>query len=179
LNAIQENRKCDLVVTDIILPDMDGLSFLTKIRAIRPTMPVLFVTYFGTISTAVQAIKQGAIDFINIEKPINLSNIKTTIYQTLCENFFFSTSKIPSLTAAETKVLQSVADGKSNSEIAYTLGCSVRTIECHRNRVMHKLGVDNTASLVKKAIVMKLTSVIGTETEKREPEDNHSDKCLA
>jgi len=162
LNAITKYCRCDLIVTDVVLSDMDGISFLNKIRQIRPMMPVLFLTYFGTISTAVEAMKHGAIDFIKIEKPIDTSCLSSAIHKTLMRSSFFSAEDEPSLTAMEARILQMVADGKSNSEIAYLSGCSVRTVECHRNRVMHKLRVNNMASLVKKAICMKLTSVIGT-----------------
>jgi FixJ family two-component response regulator len=162
LNAITKNCRCDLIVTDVVLSDMDGITFLNKIRQIRPMMPVLFLTYFGTISIAVEAMKHGAIDFIKIEKPIDTSCLSSAIHKTLMRSSFFSAENEPSLTAMEARILQMVADGKSNSEIAYLFGCSVRTVECHRNRVMHKLRVNNTASLVKKAIYMKLTSVIGT-----------------
>jgi FixJ family two-component response regulator len=162
IEAIEQNRKCDLVITDTFLSDMDGIEVLSKIRKIRPMMPVLFVTYFGNISLAVQAMKMGAIDFIRIEKPVDPSTVKSTIQKSLEQSSFFSLYDEPSLTITEAKVLQLVANGKGNAEIAYQMGCSIRTVECHRNRIMRKLKVNNLASLVKKAIALKLTSVIGT-----------------
>jgi FixJ family two-component response regulator len=163
LQAIDENHKCNLVVTDSVLSDMGGVTLLSKIREVRPLMPVLFISYFGTIPLAVQAMKLGAIDFIKVEKPVEPSVLKSTISKSLDECLFFSHENESSLTVQETKILQMVADGKSNSEIAYLLECSVRTVECHRNRLMHKLKVNNLASLIKKAITLKLTSVIGTQ----------------
>lgn len=162
LAAIVQSRKCDLVVTDAFLSDMDGVTLLGRIREVRPLMPVIFITYFGTISLAVQAIKKGAIDFIRIEKPVDSFNFKSIFKKSLEQNPFFSLKDEPSLTVMEARILQLVANGKTNSEIAFLLECSVRTVECHRNRIMHKLGVDNLASLVKKAILLKLTSIIGT-----------------
>jgi len=160
LAAIVQSRKCDLVVTDAFLSDMDGVTLLGRIREVRPLMPVIFITYFGTISLAVQAIKKGAIDFIRIEKPVDSFNFKSIFKKSLEQNPFFSLKDEPSLTVMEARILQLVANGKTNSEIAFLLECSVRTVECHRNRIMHKLGVDNLASLVKKAILLKLTSII-------------------
>jgi FixJ family two-component response regulator len=163
IHAVEENHKCDLIITDTFLSDMSGITLLSKIREIRPLMPVLFVSYFGTIPLAVQAMKLGAIDFIRIEKPVEPSALKSLIYRSLEDCSFFSHENESSLTVQEARILQMVADGRSNSEIAYLLECSVRTVECHRNRIMHKLKVSNLASLVKKAIALKLTSIIGTQ----------------
>jgi len=163
LQAIEKSRKCDLVITDAYPSDMTGMEFLTRIREYRPMLPVLFVSYFGNIPLAVQAMKQGAIDFIRIEKPVDVSGLKSTFRKSLECSSFFSPRNHASLTATESKIVKLIADGKANSEIAYILQCSVRTVECHRSRIMHKLNVDNLASLVKKAILLNLTSIIGTQ----------------
>lgn len=75
LDAVQviENKEFDAVVTDLFMPELDGLGFLAKVHAIRPKLPVIMITAFGTVDTAVDAIKAGAFDYVT--KPFEQSEI--------------------------------------------------------------------------------------------------------
>jgi len=155
LEAIRENA-CDLVITDINMPDMDGIELLKAIKQIRPLLPVLIVTGYGDIPIAVKAVKAGAIDFL--EKPLDENTFIPVVAAALKQSDRNDNMTGQSLTPTEKKILQLVVDGRGNKEIAYRLQCSIRTVENHRYRLMRKLNVDSTAGLVKVAITMGLAS---------------------
>jgi FixJ family two-component response regulator len=146
LDALSEER-CDLVITDLTMPGMDGLNLLDRIRQVSPLTSVLMVTGYGSVTTAVQSIQRGAVDFI--EKPLDEAVLLPKI-QALLELPHKADSE--DLSNAEERILALVAAGKANKEIAYLLNRSVRTIENHRHRLMKKLGVASTAELVKVAL---------------------------
>jgi FixJ family two-component response regulator len=146
---------CDLLITDISMPGMDGIELLQKVKSIHPRLPVLVVTGYGDIPITVKAVQAGAIDFI--EKPLDENTFLPIIMRIIDKQRRSGSSAGHPLTKAEMKVLQMVADGNSNKEIAYSLHRSVRTIENHRHRLMRKLHIDNTAGLVKIAIAMGMT----------------------
>ena len=142
------SQKCDLLITDLRLPEMDGIELLRRARLIAPWVPVLIVTGYGDIPTAVEAIKTGAADFI--EKPLDKKSFVRKVKSLLPENGNGKHLGEP-LTQTEKRVLKLVLDGKSNKEIADLLNRSTRTIEVHRARVMRKLGADSLVDLVKRA----------------------------
>lgn len=145
---------CSLLVTDITMPEMDGLELLREVRAIRPFLPIILITGFGDVPLAVRSLKDGAFDFI--EKPIEEETFLARVRDALA-NSQESHLDVQSLTETERRVLELVAEGKTNKEIAHLIGRSIRTVENHRYRLMHKLGVDSTAGLAKLAVAMGLT----------------------
>ena len=149
------SRKCDLLITDLRMPEMDGIQLLRLARLVTPFVPVLIVTGYGDIPTAIEAVKAGADDFI--EKPLDKKGFVDKVKSMLGENG--SRTDMPcvkSLTLSESRVLKLVIDGKTNKEIANLLNRSKRTVEVHRARVMRKLGVDNVIDLVKRSAAMGL-----------------------
>jgi len=154
-------QKCDLLITDLRLLEMDGIDLVRHVQRIAPYVPVLIVTGYGHIPTAVEAIKAGAADFI--EKPLDKHSFVRKVKSLLPEN---GHHKHPgkSLTQSEERVLKLVLNGKSNREIAHLLSRSQRTIEVHRAHVMHKLGVESLIDLVKRAAVMGLIEPPGDRT---------------
>jgi two-component system response regulator FixJ len=142
------SQKCDLLITDLRMPEMDGIELLRRARLIAPWVPVLIITGYGDIPTAVGAIKAGAADFI--EKPLDKKSFVQKVKSLLPENGNGKHLGEP-LTQTEQKVLRLVLDGKSNKEIANLLNRSKRTVEVHRARVMRKLGADSLIDLVKRA----------------------------
>ncbi|MHC4555988.1 MAG: response regulator transcription factor [Planctomycetota bacterium] len=144
-----DQQRCDLLITDLKMPGMNGVELLKEAKRLAPWLPVLVVTGFGDIPTAVKAVKAGAEDFI--EKPLDKETFLhkvTSILQQSTSTYIFMDK---SLTHSEMKVFKLVANGKSNREIADLLHRSIRTIEVHRAHLMQKLGVDTLVDLIKRS----------------------------
>jgi two-component system, LuxR family, response regulator FixJ len=151
---LRETRgtRCDLLITDVNMPGMDGIELLRQIKRLQPSLPVLVVTGYGDIPLAIRAIKAGAEDFI--EKPLNKDTLLPTIQFVLHKRKQGNPIEGYFLTPAEKNVLLMLISGKSNKDIALELGRSVRTIEDHRASLMHKLGVKNLVELVRLSMQM-------------------------
>jgi FixJ family two-component response regulator len=147
-------QPCDLLITDVMMPEMDGIELLSKARRIVPSLPVLVITGYGDIAMAVRAMRAGASDFI--EKPLDRKHLLACVESILDESPPVDRDAYKLLTKSEIKVLHLILDGNSNKGIAQMLCRSVRTVEDHRGNIMRKLGVDNIVSLVRKAASMGL-----------------------
>ncbi len=79
--GLAERQQFDLAVTDVRMPEMDGIAVTRALKARYPTMQVIVMTAFGSVETAVEAIRQGAFDYVS--KPMNLDEIKTTVRRAL------------------------------------------------------------------------------------------------
>jgi FixJ family two-component response regulator len=158
LRAI-ETGNCDLLISDVNMPGMDGVELLKAVKRLRPMVPVLLVTGYGDIPVAVKAVKAGAMDFI--EKPLDEATFIPVVKRALEEHEKRNSMINKPLTRTEKKILQLVVDGKGNKEIANLLTCSVRTVENHRYRISKKMNVDSTASMVRLAITLGLASPNG------------------
>ena len=148
------SQRCDLLITDMKMPGMNGIELLEEAKRIVPWLPVLVVTGYGDIPTAVTAVKAGAVDFI--EKPLETETFLRKVKSLLQRESVIRSMREKLLTRSEIKVLRLVVEGKSSKEIANIIHRSVRTVEVHRARTMRKLGVDNLIDLVKWAAVMGL-----------------------
>jgi FixJ family two-component response regulator len=156
VNAVVRHPACLLL--DVRLPDVDGLSFQKELGAQGFMLPVIFMTGHGTIPMGVQAMKNGAIDFLPkpFEKRNLLSAIKKALERDLrdmqegVERETIRT-RIDTLTSREKEVLQWIISGKLNKQIADALGTTEKTIKVHRSRVMQKTGVSSVAELVRLA----------------------------
>jgi FixJ family two-component response regulator len=149
------SQKCDLLITDLRMPEMDGIELLRHARLLSPWVPVLLITGYGDIPTAVEGIKAGAVDFI--EKPLDKKSFLEEVESILRENREHRDIYMGGdLTRSEMRVLKQVIDGKTNKEIASLLNRSIRTIEAHRAAAMRKLGADNRIDLVIRATTMGL-----------------------
>jgi two-component system response regulator FixJ len=168
------SKRCDLLITDMKMPEKDGIELLTDVQSLAPWVPVLMITGYGDIPTAVKAMKAGAVDFI--EKPLEKKNFVQKIKSILKKNVSSHPDLGSSLTRAEKKILQLVIHGKSNKEIANLLHRSSRTIEVHRAHIMHKLGVDNLVDLVKRVAVMGLVDLEQKKPSDRNKPDSENDE---
>ena len=136
------------ILLDIRMPGMDGLEVQAALRDKGVTLPVIIMTGHGDVSLAVQAMKAGAVDFI--EKPFEKAVLLSAIDHGV-ERLRKSTAdvdradeaavRLQALTPREREVLDGLAKGLPNKTIAYDLGISPRTVEIHRANVMSKLGV--------------------------------------
>jgi FixJ family two-component response regulator len=152
------SRPCDLLITDVKMPGMDGIELLTKVKCIIPSLPVLVITGYGDIPMAVKALKAGASDFI--EKPFKRKSFLSAVEFTLKGNTRQHPPVNKVLTKTEMGILRLILDGKTNKEIARLRNRSVRTAEDQRRSIMQKLGVDNSVDLVKQVAVVRLPELL-------------------
>ncbi len=150
-------KNCNLLITDVRMPGMDGLTLLSRVKRVAPWVSVMVITGFGDIPMSVRALKLGAVDFVEkpLDREIFLHKVKTILRQ----DDFVDSPAGQALTKTEKKVLKLILEGKGNKEMAYILGRAMRTIERHRSDIMHKFGVDNIVDLVKKAALINLDDV--------------------
>lgn len=145
-------------VSDIRMPDMSGLELLEEMKRRKYTIPVIFMTAHADIPLAVEAMRRGAVNFI--EKPFAAEVLIQAIRLAAQEEMSQAqhdaapasrqpSAKLSSLTRRERQVLELVVAGKFNKTIADVLGISTKTVELHRASVMTKLGVRNVPDLVK------------------------------
>lgn len=159
-----ESQHCDLLITDLRMPEMDGLELLKRARFVNPWVPVLIITGYGDIPTAVEGVRAGAVDFI--EKPLEKSDFVRRVESILSQNYRHSNALAGEpLTRSEKRVLKLVIDGRSNKEIANALNRSRRTVEVHRASAMRKLNVDNVIDLVKRTAELGLVELPEHEGE--------------
>ena len=136
------------VLLDVRMPEMDGIEVQQALHARGVAFPVIVMTGHGDIDVAVQAMKHGAVDFI--EKPFEKAVLLAAIEEGFAriENVSRSRTratearvKLEALTPRERDVLLGLAHGSSNKIIGFDLGISCRTVEIHRANLMTKLGV--------------------------------------
>lgn len=152
------------IVLDIRMPKMSGLEVQQRLRESGSRLPVIFITGHGDIPMAVQAIKEGAADFI--QKPFRDQDLLDRIHSALAEDTRLRSADsqrsglaacYASLTEREREVMGMVVAGKANKVIALDLNLSQRTVEIHRARVMEKMEARSLADLVKMAIDLGVT----------------------
>ena len=146
------------LLLDVMLPGLSGLALQQKLVERGRMEQVVFLTGYGNISMGVQAMKEGAVDFLT--KPFSdeelLSAVRLALYRSQTawskrNDTARVRSRIATLTPREFEVFRLVIAGWLNKQIAAELGAALRTIKTHRGRVMHKLGVESVADLVRLA----------------------------
>ena len=152
-----DKQNCNLLITDVKMPGMDGLTLLKRIRRIAPWISVMVITGFGDIPMSVRAMKAGAADFI--EKPLDRKVFLHKVKTILKKDDFVETPVGQKLTKTEKKVLKLILEGMGNKEIAYKFDRTVRTVERHRSSIMKKFNVYNVVDLVKKTALINLDDV--------------------
>ncbi len=147
------------LLLDIIMPGMDGLELQRVLSARGDTTPVIFLSGADDVTTAVNALKAGAMDFI--EKPIDPSRVIDSVRAAISYDFKaryerMKVSQIKqrydSLTVREQEVMRWVVSGKNNKVIANILNISSRTVEVHRRNVIKKMEAESLAELVQMAM---------------------------
>jgi two-component system, LuxR family, response regulator FixJ len=149
-------RTPDCVLIDVHLPGCSGIEVLRQLDAQRYPAPILIISGRGDIPTAIDAIRNGALDFI--EKPFDPAAVATRVreaigaWQNVNREDSILARDFPGherLTVRERDVLERIARGASNKEAGRELGISPRTIEVHRARIMEKLVAKNAADLMR------------------------------
>jgi FixJ family two-component response regulator len=150
-----------ILLVDVQMPGMSGIELHALLREGGNKLPVMFLTGASDIPMAVDAMRNGAVDFV--EKPFNSHDLVTRVRRALalCTQPALRAARTPNsetarrlalLTTREREVYDRVILGKTSKVIASELGGSFRTIEIHRGRVMSKMAATHVADLVRMAI---------------------------
>ena len=142
------------IVTDVRMPQMNGLELVRKLRERGVQLPVIVITGHGDVPLAVEAMKAGAIDFL--EKPFKdevlIDAVRHALESTPTADAAL-TEKIAALSMRERQVLERLVQGSANKVIARDLGISDRTVEIYRAKVMTKMGAESFAELIRMAML--------------------------
>lgn len=150
------------IVTDVRMPEMNGLELVRRLRSQGVTLPVIVLTGHGDVPLAVEAMKAGVQDFL--EKPFDDEALLGAVASALdsgeesqrqeAERHKFE-AMLASLSPREKDVLHGVVAGKPNKVIAHELGISPRTVEVYRANVMTKTGANGLSDLVRMALLAR------------------------
>lgn len=154
--AVVKSAAPGCVLCDLQMPEIDGLRLLAEMAAAGLKLPVVMMTGFGQVATAVQAMKSGALDFL--EKPLSeeqllscLERAKASLDQLKveAERRGEASGRLSRLTPREREIFDRLALGMQNKMVAQELDISPRTVELHRARIMEKLGAASLSDLVR------------------------------
>jgi two-component system, LuxR family, response regulator FixJ len=158
------NLSC--VITDVRMPGMSGIELLKRLREMKIEVPVIVITGHGDVPLAVEAMKVGAIDFL--EKPFDdevlLASVKAAIERQGGEikrnaERAEIEGKLAALSNRERDVLGGLVAGRANKQIAFDLGISPRTVEIYRANLMNKMQAGSLSDLVRMALIV---GIVGT-----------------
>jgi len=147
------------VITDVRMPEITGIDLLRKVKEVKPDLPVIVITGHGEITLAVQAMKIGAIDFL--EKPFDDDHLLSAVRSALSQEADAAKrraeladiqDKLAALSNRERQVLEGLVAGNANKNIAFDLGISPRTVEIYRANVMTKMAASSLSDLVRMAM---------------------------
>ncbi len=166
-----KKEKPDLVVLDLTMPEMNGLEVVRAVRAESPSTDILVLTMHFSEELAREVLSCGALayvlksdadtdllvalDHVRHHQPYFTSQLAISMTQNyLRGGNLLSQSALPGapLTAREIEVVQRLAEGRSNKEVASDLGVSTRTVESHRNHIMRKMNFNSFSELVRFAV---------------------------
>jgi two-component system, LuxR family, response regulator FixJ len=153
------------IITDVRMPGISGVELLRRLKNLEAAFPVIVITGHGDVPLAVEAMKLGAVDFL--EKPFEDDALIAAVQSALgrhehdarraaekAETF----ERIASLSARERQVLDGLVAGNPNKTIAFDLGISPRTVEIYRANVMTKMKATSLSDLVRMALLGGLLS---------------------
>lgn len=144
-------RPIGCVLLDVKLPGLDGMQLLEQIADLSPANPIIMVSGYGDIPSAVRAGRAGALDFL--QKPFRKEQLIEAVRKAFdkIDEAALEDAELQSLTPREREILSEFRDGSPNKVVAARLGLSPRTVEMHRARIFRKLGVSNLAQALDRA----------------------------
>ena len=166
------------IITDVRMPDVTGIDLLRRVKELGIDVPVIVITGHGDISLAVEAMKIGAIDFL--EKPFDddalLTAVRSSLHRTADTaqrnaELTEIRDKLAALSNRERQVLEGLVAGKANKVIAFDLGISPRTVEIYRANLMTKMAANSLSDLVRMAMIATISENPG---KTRSPSSNDS-----
>jgi FixJ family two-component response regulator len=143
------------LLLDIALPGLDGLGLQQRLGEVSEGLAIVFLSGQGDIPMSVRAVKAGAVDFLT--KPVKAEALLSAVNSALGhdaktrrihEERAKLKQRLETLTTREREVLQALAAGKLNKQVAFDLGIAEKTVKFHRARIMHRLKVGSFAELV-------------------------------
>lgn len=150
------NAAAGCLLLDVRLRDMSGLELQLRLKEKGFQLPIIFITGHGEVTMAVQAMKDGAVDFMT--KPFDDQKLLDSVQRVLSQTQAMSeknaqrdltVSRLASLSPRERQVLDKVIEGKLNKIIADELNISYKTVEAHRARVMDKMRAHTLSELIR------------------------------
>ena len=157
-----EPSNAGCLLLDVRMPGINGLELQQKLATENYDIPIIIMTGHADVSMAVQAMKNGAIDFI--EKPFHNQELLTILQQCMAEGREKQRKRhsnlqalkiISQLTPRERQIMDLIADGLPNKKVAKLLAISVRTVEAHRAHIMEKLYIKTLPDLVRLNLIDK------------------------
>jgi DNA-binding NarL/FixJ family response regulator len=162
LLALLQSVKPDVVMTDISMPGMDGITAIAEIHARHPDVRVLVLSMYDTVDFVKRAVANGACGYLMKDAPP--FELEQALRSVVATGSYFSAAVAqrllqPSeptvddeLTQRQVEILTLIAQGKSAKEIAFELGLSPKTVDVHRARIMERLRLNDIASLTRYAV---------------------------
>jgi two-component system response regulator FixJ len=154
--------RCGCLLLDLRMPGMSGLDLQSRLVNMGSSLPIVFLTAHGDVATAVQAMKVGAVDFI--QKPYRDQELLDKVQHAVDKHGRMLhealerqmvQARLETLTIREREVMHMVVEGKANKVIASELQIGQRTVEIHRARVMEKTQTSSLADLVRMVVENK------------------------
>ena len=162
----------DVVVLDIAMPSLNGLETARRLRETLPQTKVVLLTMYTEEPYVLEALEAGAVGYVlktqvvgDIVQAIRdvlqgAIYLSSRVAQTVVQAYLTRSARSPDpLTSREREIVQRIAEGQTTKEIAAALGLSVKTVETHRNSLMRKLDIHETATLVRYALRRGLTTL--------------------
>lgn len=162
LLALLDSVKPDVVMTDISMPGMDGITAIGEIHARHPDVRMIVLSMYDTVDFVKRAVANGACGYLMKDAPP--FELEQALRSVMATGSYFSAAVAqrllqPSeptvddeLTQRQVEILTLIAQGKSAKEIAYELGLSPKTVDVHRARIMERLRLNDIASLTRYAV---------------------------
>ena len=150
------------LITDVRMPEMSGIELLQQLRLKACNLPAIVITGHGDVPLAVEAMKAGAVDFI--EKPFDQEAILNAVRSALNRDSSeeggdraLIAARLATLSERERQVLEGLVAGRPNKTIAQDLGISPRTVEVYRANLMTKMAARSLSELIRMAIIAKVS----------------------
>jgi two-component system response regulator FixJ len=155
--------KSGCIITDVRMPEISGMDLLRRLKELKISLPVIVITGHGDVPLAVEAMKLGAVDFL--EKPFDDEILLNAVRSALNRQDNASKrqaeraavdDRLAALSGREREVLEGLVAGHANKQIAFDLGISPRTVEIYRANLMTKMQAASLSELVRMALIAEI-----------------------